>query len=126
LNNVGKGIARDEPAYYMNMLNTYVRAELHEIMNWYIGAQHGFELSTGKNGRFFKRYLPPDLYKRYLATYSGAGNNEIWESIYAMCDLFHDLALPVAEKFGFTYKQDEEDGIREYLRLVRNDNKTHV
>ena len=119
LNNVGKGIARDEPAYYMNMLNVYVRSELHDMMDWYIGTQHGFDISTGKDGRFFKRYLPPELYKRYIATYSGAGHNEIWDAVYMMCDFFHDLALPVAEHFRFTYKQEEEDGIREYLRIVR-------
>jgi aminoglycoside 6-adenylyltransferase len=27
--------------------------------------------------------------------------------------------MAVAEYFGFTYRQDEEDGIREYLRMVK-------
>jgi len=121
LNNVGKGIARDEPAYYMNMLNVYVRSELHDMMSWYIGTKYGFELSTGKDGRFFKRYLSLELYEKYLATYSDAGRNAVWNAIYAMCDLFHTLALPVAAHFGFVYKQDEEDGIREYLKMIRDE-----
>ena len=53
------------------------------------------------------------------ATYSGSNYDEIWMSICAMCDLFHDLALQVAEHFGFTYRQTEEDGIREYLKMVK-------
>lgn len=32
-----------------------------------------------------------------------------------MCDLFHMLVLAVAVYFGFTYRQEEEAGMREYL-----------
>jgi len=119
LNNVAKGIMRDELPYVMYMLNECVRADLHDMINWYIGAQRGFDLSTGKNGKFFKKYLPPDLYAEYAATYSGSGSGDIWRAVFVMCDMFHDLALSVAADFGFAYRQNEEDGIREYLRMVR-------
>jgi len=119
LNNVAKGIARDELAYTMNMLNTYIRSELHDMMNWYIGTQRGFNLSTGKDGRFFKRYLPPEVYEKYTATYSDSDSNNIWASIDIMCNLFHTLAHTVAKHFSFEYRQNEEDGIREYLRMIR-------
>jgi len=121
LNNVAKGIARDELPYVMHMLNEVVRAELHYMIEWYIGTQHGFNLSTGKNGKYFKRNLPSELYAQYAATYSGSGYTDIWASIDAMCDLFHTLAVTVAAHFGFTYRQNEEAGIREYLRMVRED-----
>jgi aminoglycoside 6-adenylyltransferase len=62
LNNVAKGIARDELPYVMNMLNAEVRSELHDMISWHIGAQHGFNLSVGKNGKYFKRYLSPEFY----------------------------------------------------------------
>ncbi|HHX72106.1 MAG TPA: aminoglycoside 6-adenylyltransferase [Clostridiales bacterium] len=119
LNNVAKGIARDELPYVMHMLNDVVRTELHDMMNYYIGTQHGFELSTGKNGKYFKKYLPPELYAQYAATYSGSNYADIWAAVDTMCDLFHTLAIAVASHFGFTYRQDEEDGIREYIRMVR-------
>ncbi|HEY8500693.1 MAG TPA: aminoglycoside 6-adenylyltransferase, partial [Clostridia bacterium] len=41
LNNVAKGIARDELPYAMHMLNNEVRCELHDMINYYIGTQHG-------------------------------------------------------------------------------------
>lgn len=120
LNNVAKGITRDELPYIMHMLGSDVRAELHDMINWYIGVQHGFDLSTGKAGKYFKRYLTPDLYERYMKTYPNSDYQEIWNSIFIMCDLFHTLALPVAEHFGFIYKQCEEDGMREYLSKVKS------
>jgi len=119
LNNVAKGIMRDELSYVMNMQNTCIRPELHDMINWYIGTQHGFDLSTGKDGKYFKKFLPPELYSQYAATYSGSNYDEMWTAIHTMCDLFHHLALAVAEHFDFSYRQDEEDGIREYMRMVK-------
>ena len=56
LNNVAKGIARDELPYAMNMLNEVVRSELHCMIEWYIGTLYGFNLSVGKDGKYyFKR-----------------------------------------------------------------------
>lgn len=119
LNNVAKGIARDELPYVMHMLNDVVRSELHDMINWYIGTLHGFNLSTGKEGKYFKKFLPPELYAQYAATYSGSNYADIWAAVDTMCDLFHMLATTVAEHFDFTYRQEEEDGMREYLRMVK-------
>jgi len=116
LNNVAKGIARDELSYTMYMLNDVVRGELHDMMDWYIGTRHGFNISVGKNGKFYKKFLPPEIYQKYAVTYSSWEN--IWAAVFAMCDLFHKLALDVAEKFNFVYRQDEEDGIRKYLETI--------
>jgi len=154
LNNAAKGIARDELSYVMYMLNEVVRPELHDMMNWYIGVTNGFTLSTGKNGKYFKRYLPPELYEQYVKTYPSAGESNqpsvteplasavgsgvysgrgvcgfyggIWASVYTMAGLFHTLALPVADHFGFVYRQDEEDGIIKYLKMVQtNETQTN-
>jgi aminoglycoside 6-adenylyltransferase len=119
LNNVAKGIARDELPYVMHMLNDVVRSELHDMINWYIGTQHGFNLSTGKDGKYFKKYLSPERYTQYAATWSGSNYADIWASIDVMCDLFQTLALAVAAHLGFNYRQNEEAGIRAYLRIVR-------
>lgn len=121
LNNVAKGIARDELPYVMTMLNCEVRGELHDMMSWYIGTRHGFDLSVGKSGKYFKRYLSPELYVQYAATYSGSEYDDVWKAVFVMCDLFHTLAVAVAAHFGFAYRQDEEDGMREYMGMVRGD-----
>ncbi len=120
LNNVAKGLAREELPYVMHMLHGVVRPELHDMINWYIGTRHGFSLSTGKDGKYFKNYLPAEWYRQYCLTYSGSKTEDIWSSVFVLCDLFHALALPVAERFGFRYRQEEEDGIREYLNKVKN------
>jgi aminoglycoside 6-adenylyltransferase len=119
LNNVAKGIARDELPYVMDMLNVWVRTELHDMINWYIGTLYGFNLSTGKTCKYIKKYLPPELYAQYIATYSGSNYTDVWAVVDTMCNLFHTLASAVAFHFDFTYRQEEEDGIREYLKMVK-------
>ena len=118
LNNVVKGIMRDELPYVMPMLN-WVRYNLHEMINWHIGIQHSFNVSTGKDGKYFKKFLPPELYAKYAASYPDSDYVNIWKAIDTMCEMFPPLALSVAEHFGFSYHQDEEDGMRIYLKLVR-------
>jgi aminoglycoside 6-adenylyltransferase len=119
LNNVVKGIARDELPYVMEMLNYNVRDSLNKMVEWKIGIQTNFSVNAGKMGKYFKRYLSQELYTRYAATYSGSDYEDIWTAISTMCDLFHTLAESVAAHFGFTYRQNEEDGMREYIRMVR-------
>lgn len=121
LNNVAKGIARDELAYVMHMLNEEVRRELHDMIDWYIGTQRGFRISVGKSGKYYRKLLSPDLYAQYAATYRGSSTDELWAAVDGMCGLFHTLATAVASRFGFAYRQDEEDGIRTYLDMVRRD-----
>jgi len=121
LNNVAKGIARDELSYVMYMLNEVVRPELHDMMNWYIGVMRGFSLSTGKNGKYFKLYLPPGIYELYVKTYPSGSYDDVWAAVYTMGKLFHTLAVNVADHFGFVYRQDEEDGILKYLEMVQSD-----
>ena len=121
LNNVAKGIARDELPYVKYMLDRIVRNELHTMLNWHIGSQEGFDISTGRLGKYFKKHLSYEIYNCYCQTYSGSDYDDIWASVFTMCDLFHDLAVSVAKCFDYTYKQHEEDGIRIYLEKVKAD-----
>jgi aminoglycoside 6-adenylyltransferase len=119
LNNAAKSIARDELGYVMLQLH-YDRNELHDMIDWFIGSQRGYELSTGKHGNYYRKLLPPELYERYRQTYSGSDYDDVWRSLDVMCGLFHELALAVAKANGFTYRQHEEDGIRTYLKMMRD------
>jgi len=118
LNNVAKGIARDELPYAMQMYNEIVRNELVHMLEWYIGINTDFSVSAGKLGKYFKKYLPAEIYGIYAATYSDSNYNHFWEAIFAACGLFHTVALSVAEYMGFSYNQSEENGMREYLNMI--------
>jgi aminoglycoside 6-adenylyltransferase len=120
LQNVAKGIAREELPYAMLMYHNVVREELHDMISWYIGSITGFRVSVGKMGKYFKSYLPPEIYEKYLMTYSGSDYNSIWQSLFIACDIFSLLSVQVAAHLGYTYNKQDEENMRIYLNNVKN------
>jgi aminoglycoside 6-adenylyltransferase len=120
LNNVGKGIARDELPYAMWMFNVPVRNMLMKMIEWYIGVSTNFTVSAGKKGKFFKRYLPGELYEMYRKTYSDSDYNNFWTAVFKACELFRTAAFIVCEHFGYTYNKNEDANMIEYLIKIKN------
>lgn len=119
LNNVAKGIARDEIPYAMEQFHCYVRDMLTRMLSWCAGARHGFSVSVGKSGKYLKKYLPAGFYRRLLDTYSDAEPERFWAAAFAALDLFGDAARDVAEQLSFAYDEAEEQAIRRYMEQVR-------
>ncbi|HHV12306.1 MAG TPA: aminoglycoside 6-adenylyltransferase [Clostridiales bacterium] len=120
LQNVAKGIARNEIPYAMLIYHNVVREELHEMIVWYIGMTTDFRVSAGKMGKYFKHYLPSEIYEQYLMTYSGSDDDSMWKAIFIACDMFSLLAVQVADHFGYTYNKQDEENMRIYLINVMN------
>lgn len=121
LNNVAKGIARDELSYAMKMQNHYVRDMLILMLEWYVGVNYDFKVSSGKYGKYLKKYLPKNIYERFRNTYSDADYGNMWKAAFETLYLFGDAARLVAAKLEFTYDESEEKGIDDYMKLVKED-----
>lgn len=119
LNNVAKGIARDELPYAMEMYNLVVRRLLNRMIDWYIGTLTDFSVSTGKMGKYYKKHLPSELYGLYARTYSDSDYNNFWASVFTACKLFSTVALSVGKYFNFNYRKYEEDSIMDYISKIR-------
>ncbi|PLS01866.1 aminoglycoside 6-adenylyltransferase [Neobacillus cucumis] len=119
LQNVAKGIWRDELPYAKQMFENIIRARLDEMVSWWVGSNYNFQVSTGKMGKYFKTYLPETYWEMYKETYSDHNYDHFWTSIFAACDLFRIIAKEVAEKLLFTYPIMEDKNMTEYLEQVR-------
>lgn len=117
--NVAKGIARDELSYAMEQLNHYVRDMLMLMLDWYIGVHYDFNISSGKNGKYFKKYLSKDVYERFKATYTDADYEHMWEAVFEAFYLFGEIARVVAARLGYSYDEGQESGIENYMNQVR-------
>jgi len=102
------------------MYHCTVRKMLILMLEWYAGMNHDFRISTGKNGKYFKKYLPEAIYERYKATYSGAEYDAIWKAVFEALYLFGDVAREVAATFKFIYEEAEEKGIENYMKQVKD------
>lgn len=119
LQNVAKGIWRDELPYAKSMFEHTTRASLDEMVSWWIGSQHNFQISTGKMGKYFKKYLPETYWEMYEKTYADSDYENVWNSIFITCELFQILAKDVAEYLMITYPFDDDRKMTGYLKHVR-------
>ncbi len=120
LQNVAKGIWRDEMPYARSMFEHTSKAMLDHMVTWWVGSQHEFGVSTGKMGKYFKTYLPSPYWEKYESTYPDREHEKFWDAVFAACELFRLLALEVAEDGGFTYNMRDDENMLSYLRQVRD------
>ena len=78
------------------------------------------QLREDRIGKYFKKYLPAEVYRQYLETYSDSSTRHFWKAIDTACGLFHRTAQFVAEESGFRYPQEDEEGFRKYAEIVKS------
>lgn len=116
---VAKGLWRRELPYAKWHLERPVRDMLDLMLRWYVGVSRGFSVDAGKCGKYFERCLEPTLWAKYAATYAGAEYAEVWLALFAACDLFREIALQVADHFGYEYPAGDDDRVTAHLEHVR-------
>lgn len=119
LQNTAKGIYRDELPCAKQMFECVVRETLDEMVSWWIGIKHNFQVSTGKMGKYFKRYLPEKYWKLYQETYSDGAYDNFWNSLFAACDLFRILSKDVASYFNYNYAVEDDINMTGYLKHIK-------
>lgn len=116
---VAKALWRGELTNAKHMMDVYVREQLMKILVWYFGIRTDFEASPGKNGKYIKQSIEPEIWKELEKTYSDANFENIWESLFAMGSLFRRLANTVAIEFGFQYPQQDDDNVSDFIRRIK-------
>lgn len=120
LQNAAKGIWRDELPYARQMFELTSRKSLEEMIAWWIGMRHDYRVSAGKMGKYFKRYLPPDVWKQYEGTFADGSHEHFWQAIFTACALFRELAVDVAASCSFAYPHRDDANMTAYLERVRH------
>lgn len=118
LNNVAKGLWREEIPYVMDMINYVVRPQLIRLMEWKIGFDTGFTVSVGKSGKYMYRWLESHRWNTFLNTYPSGQVKCIWESVFTMCDLFNDIAKDIACKMNIKYNEIQANSSLKFLKDV--------
>lgn len=120
---VAKGVARNEIPYAIYHLETILRPMFTQMIDWKIGFENDWKVSTGKNGKFYPKYLGEDFYKKFLKTYTDSNPKNIWNSLFLMIEMFSELAKEVAGKMSFEYKIEEEENVVGYLNEIQQNFK---
>ncbi len=118
LNNIAKGLWREEIPYVMDMLNCIVRPQLIRLLEWKIGFQTNFSVSTGKSCKYMYKWLEAKTWNKFLKTYPCGVIKDIWEAVFIMCDLFNDAVREVSCMMKVKYNEIEANNSYKYLKDV--------
>jgi aminoglycoside 6-adenylyltransferase len=118
LNNIAKGLWREEVPYVMDMLNYCVRPQLIRLLEWKIGFETDFTVSAGKSGKYMYKWLDNKKWNAFLKTYPSGNVKDIWESVFIMCDLFNDIAKAVSGNMNVKYNEIESNNSLKFLKDV--------
>ncbi|TGE35804.1 aminoglycoside 6-adenylyltransferase [Desulfosporosinus fructosivorans] len=118
LNNVAKGLWREEIPYVMDMLNFTVRPQLLRLLGWKIGFETNFTVNVGKSGKYMYRWLEEEKWNAFLKTYSSGVVKDIWKAVFIMCDLFDGIAKEVSHIMNITYNEIEAINSLKFLKDV--------
>jgi len=119
LQNVAKGIKRDELSYTMFIRDIGVRDMLNKIIDAYIEMTNN-SATVGTLGKYRKKYLSETQYSTYKMTYLSNNPEDIWKSIFYMLELFEELGIYIASHYGYKYPESEVRYVRDYLIRVRD------
>jgi aminoglycoside 6-adenylyltransferase len=117
---VAKGLWRQEIIYARGMFDQYMREELMKMLTWHIGVNTHFSLNPGKMGKYFQRYLEPELWELLQRTYTDASYENTWGALFKMCELFRITACHVAAEFNFDYPYGDDERVSAHLKHVRS------
>jgi aminoglycoside 6-adenylyltransferase len=120
LNSVAKGIARDQLPYAKEEFNSKITVTLNRMIEWYIGIQTDFSVSIGNDGKYYKKYLPENIYNLYTKIYSDSSYDNFWNGIFFACELFSKIASSVGDYLGYIYNNQEEKSMIDYLVKIKN------
>ncbi len=113
---VAKGLLRNEIIYAKEMLETIIRPMFFRIIEWKVGIENNFSVSSGKAGKFLKGYLTNDFYRTILMTYSNFETEENWKALLLMTEIFQQVSNFVANELGFIINKIEEQNTIAYLK----------
>ena len=116
---VAKGLWRGELPYAKALLDGAVREQLLKLLTWHIGVKTDFKQGAGKFGKDLQRQLQPDLWAMVEKSYADAAYDNNWEALLIMCDLFRQVAVPMAERYAFSYPHGDDQRVSAHLRHVR-------
>jgi aminoglycoside 6-adenylyltransferase len=117
---VAKTLWRDELTQAKYSFDEVMKRQLLiKLLEWRVEIDHDWSLRPGILGKGLKKHLDPETWSAFAATYCGPDLEENWRALFATTDLFRSIAGEVAQALGYTYADDLDRDVTEYLQGVR-------
>jgi aminoglycoside 6-adenylyltransferase len=122
---VAKFLWRDDMMAAKHILDNSLKQEhLRPMLEWHTEIDHQWKLKPGPYGRRLKQHVRPDLWAELECTYCGPGIEENWEALFRTIALMRRVATDVGQHLGYTYPQELDQRVMDYLSRVRRLDRT--
>lgn len=118
---ITKGLCRHELYYAKYHYDVVVMKMFIKMLNWKIGAERQFRVTTGGASKYLKRYLSQEEMQRFHHIFPDGSYEDIWRKLFEMYDYFEENAIYVAKQLGYPFDQEESQRVRNFLKQRRGD-----
>jgi aminoglycoside 6-adenylyltransferase len=92
---------------------------LRPMLEWLMGLNHNWSISTGSLGKGLKKKLPPDIWSRLEAAYAGADVADNWEALFRTMALYRQVAMEVGKGLGYQYPLDLDQRVTNFVKEMQ-------
>lgn len=116
---VAKAIWRDEMPLAKYMFDVILIDCIRKLLSYYIGLNYNWNINVGKCGKWFKRYLPEDIYNELIALYPAANYEEMWQSLFLCGEFIRNIGRYVSEKLGYNYPDKDDANVTDFIKRIK-------
>lgn len=116
---VAKAIWRDELPLAKYMFDVVLIDCIRELLSWYIGEMHNWNVNVGNHGKWFKHYLSEELYNEFVLLYPTIEYEEIWESLFNIGKFIRKIGKRLAESLEYLYPLEDDVNVTEYIGRIK-------
>jgi len=120
---IAKALWREELTLAKYIMEGPVRDMLLTMLNWHVGIQTNFTVSTGKGGKNIEQYVESDLWNKLVLTYPDGNYKNIWAALFNMCNLFEELSINIGQELNIDlpdYRKNVLDYLKHIEKLPKN------
>ena len=92
---------------------------LRPMLEWRMGMEHNWSVSTGSLGKGLKKQLPLEIWSQLEDTYAGANIQANWEALFHTMTLFRRVAMEVGAGLGYEYPLALDQRVTDYVQKMQ-------
>jgi aminoglycoside 6-adenylyltransferase len=118
---ISKGLCRKEFYYAKYSYDVLIMEMFMKMLNWKVGIDHGFNVTTGSHSKYLKRFLSDSEMRRLQGIFPSGEYEDMWDKLLLMYDYFNELEIEVSKHFMFSCDMVETNRIKEFLKKRRDE-----
>lgn len=120
---VGKYLYRED-LWHAKFRDWTTKELLLRMLEWSQKSINGWDYDTKYLGVKMNKWVESSILKKLDNVFGHFDAQDSWQALFATIRLFHDLSFQVATKLGYTYPQDLEKNVNDFVLSLYNESQS--